>query len=112
MRRPGHRQRVHPVAVFQDVGGKRAVLAAAAGHHHVIATIIAAEFIQRCHQLVFAVFPVDLLGLGFTIADRRHKPRPRQSQWSASCSSRVCLNSTVELGRWLEITHFLQKTTS
>ena len=44
MRRPGHCQRVHPVAVFQNMGGKCAVLAATAGHHYVITTIIAAEF--------------------------------------------------------------------
>ena len=60
VRRPSHRQRVHAVLVFQQVGGVEAVLAARAGHQTVIAAIVFAVLVAQLAQLFFAQRPVNM----------------------------------------------------
>ena len=60
VRCPGHRQRVHAVLVFQQVGGVKAVLAARAGHQTVIAAIVFAVLVAELAQFLFAQRPVDV----------------------------------------------------
>src|SRR5690606_39111113 len=60
VRRPGDRQRVHPVDVFQLVGGEEAVLAAGTGHDTVVAAVVAAVTVAERAELGLALRPVDL----------------------------------------------------
>ena len=67
VRRPSHRQRVHAVLVFQQVGGVKAVLAAGTGHQAVVAAVVFAVLVAQLAQFLFAQRPVDVtVGLVMT----------------------------------------------
>jgi hypothetical protein len=62
---------MHPVLVFQDVGGIRAVFPATARHDTVVTAIGAPVVVQELEEFTFPRFPVDqllLLGIATGIA--------------------------------------------
>jgi hypothetical protein len=63
VRRPGQRQGMHPVFVFELVRGVEAVLPAGPRHEAVVASVVAAEAVAQRAQLEVALLPVDLLVL-------------------------------------------------
>ena len=67
MGRPGDGKGVHPVLVFQQVGGVKAVLAAGAGDQAVIAAVIFAVLVAQVAQFPLPLGPVNGF-VGFVVA--------------------------------------------
>ena len=111
VRRPGHRQRMHAVLVLQHVRGVEAVLAAGARHDAVVAAVVACGAGRTGRAAGGRARPSRSCCASPRRSGRRRRRRRRRSGWSPSRCRVVCLNSTAEFGRWLEITQLRQKRT-
>ena len=104
VRRPGHRQRMHAVLVLEHVRGIEAVLAAGAGHEAVVVPVVAAIPVAQLAAACRSRSSQSIV-LCFSSATRQASQTPSSSKWMVALRlSLVCVNSTAELGRWLEIT--------
>ena len=67
VRRPGYRQRVHTVIVFELMGDEAAIFAAAARHDHVILAVMFLVPLAQLYEFSLAFIPVHALPFVFRI---------------------------------------------